>query len=166
MFSLQPILVGNNWSISAFIPSDIDYIFNNLKEDELKEIALDCDIMKTNTERIKENMKNGSSASFTARVNNEILFSAGLYKKAENGDSHILWWVPTKLCEKKKLSYVKLACKMINMLKDKAEGDIFTYTPMWYEKNFHATKDLGFKFVSEFEIKGNRFLLSKLEVNK
>lgn len=165
----QILVVNNECKIVSFEKAHLDFVFNNLKDDDKKELSLDCSLLNKSEEDIKQSMLNDSKISFTAKRCEVIMFCAGLYNKEHSlecdENNNVLWLTPTINCEKYKVSYVKLAIKMMGILRGFADGAIYTYTPLWYKKNIHATKDLGFEFLKIFEINGERFLLSRMEVN-
>lgn len=168
MLLSKPILAENKLRIRPMKPEHLLRVFDNLKADDLREINEDAEASGVSVGYIRKCIGERSAFAYTAKLNHEIMFCAGLYNldTASIDGQYVMWWIPTTLCEEKKVSYVKLAIKMRDILQANAGGkDIYTYTPTWYKKNFHATKDLGFKFLGKCicPANGHEVLLSVLE---
>ena len=166
MFLSKPILAENKIKITTASEADLRYTFQNLKEDDVLEIEEECRSLNLTTMKMRHILMENSLVKYAAFRGAKLLFCAGLYNRdaVSVPDGYVMWWIPTKACEELKISYAKAAFQMKVALQKAADHHpIYTYTPAWYKKNYKATKDLGFKYVGDFESSGNQYRLSVME---
>ena len=167
MYLWKRTSADNKITIRTAENGHIRWVFDNLKSDDVKELAEEVGNSGLTKDAIINRIISNSKVSLAAFLRDELLFCAGLYKdfgKNPFGKGDIMWWIPSDVCEKKPVAYARASYNMINMLKRYAKDKIYTYTPMWYTKNFRPTKHLGFSFLNEFEMNGKKYMLSALEV--
>lgn len=166
MFLSKPILAESKIHIQEATLADLQYTFRNLKEDDVLEIEEECKSINLTARKIRGILMENSLVKYAAYRGDKLLFCAGLYRReaVDVQDGYVMWWIPTKACEELKITYAKAAFKMKSALRAAACGkNIYTYTPAWYKKNYKATKELGFKYVGDFENSGNQYRLSVME---
>ena len=155
-------MAENKIEIKDAVTNDYLFILSHLKADDIRKVLWEHENFGYTVDFYVDLWKTFPHA-FTARLNGQILFSAGIKPFEELDNNYALFWMPTIHVETYKKSYGKASYMMVDKLKSfgKAIWDMF---PTWYTKNIEASKHLGFIPQKTVNIKGQDFIVSKLEV--